>query len=77
MLSARAGEEAAIEGLAAGADDYLVKPFSSHDLLARVRSNLDMARLRNQTARRDRLLAEVGDLLADLDDHRGSLPHGD
>ncbi|SCE24680.1 PAS domain S-box-containing protein [Streptomyces sp. DvalAA-14] len=47
FLSARAGEEAAVEGLAAGADDYLAKPFSSADLLARVRSNLDLARLRN------------------------------
>ena len=47
LLSARAGQEAAAEGLAAGADDYLAKPFSSADLLARVRSNLDLARLRN------------------------------
>ena len=29
LLSARAGQEAAVEGLAAGADDYLVKPFSA------------------------------------------------
>src|SRR5438093_3051943 len=33
MLSARAGEEASLEGLAAGADDYLVKPFSAKELL--------------------------------------------
>ena len=47
LLSARAGDEAIGEGLNAGADDYVVKPFSSHDLVARVRSNLAMARLRN------------------------------
>lgn len=48
MLSARAGEEANIEGLEAGADDYLVKPFSARELLARVRSNLEMARIRRE-----------------------------
>src|SRR5262249_8096294 len=32
MLSARAGEEASVEGLRAGADDYLVKPFSAREL---------------------------------------------
>jgi PAS domain S-box-containing protein len=46
MLSARAGEEAAVEGLLAGADDYLVKPFSARELLARVRANLELERTR-------------------------------
>ena len=48
---ARAGQEAAIEGLEAGADDYLVKPFSAAELLARVRANVELARLRGQHAR--------------------------
>jgi PAS domain S-box-containing protein len=48
LLSARAGEEARIEGLEAGADDYLVKPFSANDLLARVRSHIELARERQQ-----------------------------
>jgi PAS domain S-box-containing protein len=51
LLSARAGEEASIEGLEAGADDYLFKPFSAADLLARVRANVELARLRNHHAR--------------------------
>jgi len=48
LLSARAGEEARIEGREAGADDYLAKPFATRELLARVRSNLEMAAARNQ-----------------------------
>jgi len=48
MLSARAGEEASIEGLDAGADDYLTKPFSSRELIARVEAQLKMAHLRQQ-----------------------------
>jgi PAS domain S-box-containing protein len=48
MLSARAGEESRVEGMEAGADDYLVKPFSSRELLARVTAHLQMARLRRE-----------------------------
>jgi signal transduction histidine kinase/CheY-like chemotaxis protein/serine phosphatase RsbU (regulator of sigma subunit) len=50
VLSARAGAESAADGLAAGADDYLAKPFSSLELIARVRANLELARLRNAAA---------------------------
>ena len=48
LLSARAGEEARVEGLRAGADDYLVKPFSGRELLARVESMLALARVRRE-----------------------------
>jgi len=48
ILSARAGEEAKVEGLKAGADDYLVKPFNARELLARVKTNLDLHRTRHQ-----------------------------
>jgi PAS domain S-box-containing protein len=51
LLSARAGQDASIEGLLAGADDYLVKPFAAAELLARVRANVELARLRNYHAR--------------------------
>ncbi|HYD56068.1 MAG TPA: ATP-binding protein, partial [Burkholderiales bacterium] len=48
MLSARAGEEARIEGLDAGADDYIVKPFAAREFIARVAANLKLSRLRAQ-----------------------------
>ncbi|WP_438696061.1 SpoIIE family protein phosphatase [Streptomyces alkaliphilus] len=50
LLSARAGQEASIEGLEAGADDYLVKPFAAAELLARARATIEMARLRSRQA---------------------------
>ncbi|MCW2724884.1 MAG: histidine kinase [Frankiales bacterium] len=50
MLSARAGEEATIEALEAGADDYLIKPFGARELLARVRANLELDRVRQTRA---------------------------
>ncbi|MGA3225707.1 MAG: ATP-binding protein [Acidobacteriaceae bacterium] len=48
MLSARVGEEARIEGLKASADDYLTKPFTARELIARVEAHLKMARLRRE-----------------------------
>jgi signal transduction histidine kinase/DNA-binding response OmpR family regulator len=57
MLSARAGEEARVEGLEAGADDYLTKPFSARELVARVASNLNLARQRKEAT--DALLVEA------------------
>ncbi|HXS75422.1 MAG TPA: ATP-binding protein [Terracidiphilus sp.] len=50
MLSARAGEEARIEGVVAGADDYLTKPFAARELIARVDAQLKMARMRREAA---------------------------
>jgi signal transduction histidine kinase len=48
LLSARAGEESRVEGLGAGADDYLVKPFTARELLARVAAHLSMRRRREE-----------------------------
>jgi light-regulated signal transduction histidine kinase (bacteriophytochrome) len=51
VISARAGHESRIEGLEAGADDYLVQPFSAQELLSRVNTNLRLAQARQDTAR--------------------------
>ena len=56
MLSARAGEEARVEGLQAGADDYLVKPFTARELLARVRAHVSIAKVRREAAEQERRL---------------------
>jgi signal transduction histidine kinase len=48
LLSARAGEESRVEGVQAGADDYLVKPFSARELLARVSGRLEIAWLQRE-----------------------------
>jgi PAS domain S-box-containing protein len=60
LLSARAGEESRIEGLEAGADDYLIKPFSARELLARVEATLKLSQMRQEATHREELLrAEI------------------
>ncbi|HVV82053.1 MAG TPA: ATP-binding protein [Kofleriaceae bacterium] len=72
MLSARAGDEARVEGISAGADDYLVKPFAARELVARVRAHLELARLRRSLAsERDRLRALLGQVPAIVNFLRG------
>jgi len=75
MLSARAGEEGTVEGLEAGAADYLVKPFAARELLARVSVNLELDRVRRVRATLERSealldqaqrLAKVGSWEVDL-----------
>jgi len=59
MLSARAGEEARIEGLAAGADDYLVKPFSARELRARIDGAVALTRQRRAATLRENALLDI------------------
>jgi signal transduction histidine kinase len=70
LLSARADEAARIEGLGAGADDYLVKPFSAREVVARVEGALALQRVRRESAeairRREQQFASLADNLPDL-----------
>ena len=54
LLSARAGEEARVEGMETGADDYLIKPFAARELLARVGAHLELGRFRAMAAAHER-----------------------
>ena len=60
FLSARAGEEAKLDGLRQGADDYLIKPFSARELIARVAANIELSGIRSE---RTRLLEEQSRVL--------------
>ena len=66
LLSARAGEEARIEGMEAGADDYLIKPFSARELLALVESHLKMSRFRHEATEAVRRADRNASLLASI-----------
>jgi signal transduction histidine kinase len=63
LLSARAGEESRIEGLERGADDYLIKPFSGKELLARVAAHVDIARVRRDAEQAVRRRSEQFEIL--------------
>jgi len=58
LLSARAGEEARVEGLAAGANDYVIKPFAASELLARVQACLEFSRGSRDALQRERTLRQ-------------------
>jgi signal transduction histidine kinase len=68
LVSARAGAEAAIDGIDAGADDYLIKPFAARELIARVRTHVELGRTRRgwaaELARTNTMLATTNAELA-------------
>jgi signal transduction histidine kinase/DNA-binding response OmpR family regulator len=69
LLSARAGEESSIQGLDAGADDYLMKPFTARELLARVRTHVQLARHRRawEEELEEKIRERTADLAASVD----------
>jgi len=69
LLSARAGEEAISSGAEIGADDYLTKPFSTVELLARIQTHLNLAEMRN------RMMSELEFANKELDAFSYSVSH--
>jgi signal transduction histidine kinase/DNA-binding response OmpR family regulator len=77
LLSARAGEEARVEGLQAGADDYLVKPFGARELVARVTSAIELSRVRQQGHERlSKLNRDLKNRIAELETLLKVIPVG-
>ncbi|MES1025902.1 ATP-binding protein [Gloeocapsa sp. BRSZ] len=74
LLSARAGEEAIVEGLEAGADDYLLKPFSAQELISRVNAHLQMAQLRSEALHEARTTIRNRDELLSTVSHELNTP---
>ncbi|MBD1913233.1 MULTISPECIES: ATP-binding protein [unclassified Leptolyngbya] len=74
LLSARAGEEAIAEGLEAGADDYLIKPFSAQELISRVTAHLQMAQLRGEALRQERTINRQKDEFISVVSHELNTP---
>lgn len=74
LLSARAGEESIVEGLQAGADDYLIKPFSALELISRVNNHLQMAKLRSVALQQERTNSQRKDELLSIVSHELNTP---
>jgi DNA-binding response OmpR family regulator len=68
MLSARAAEIDKVLGLEIGADDYLTKPFSTRELIARIRANLRRVLLDRERAAEEGVIT-LGDISVDLARH--------
>jgi len=76
LLSARAGDDARAEGFAAGADDYLTKPFSARELLARTGALLELSRLRRAHEQElAKLNTELSEKVRDLEAFSSSVAH--
>jgi len=71
MVTALDTERDKVRGLDAGADDYITKPFSMEELLARVRANL--RRVRTKETLSDERIIEVGDLIIEPKSFRVSV----
>ncbi|HEY0189484.1 MAG TPA: ATP-binding protein [Kofleriaceae bacterium] len=68
LLSARAGDESTTDALSTGANDYLIKPFSARELIARVKTHLEMTRARREVTRHELIEADLRQAVQMRDD---------
>jgi len=77
VVSARGREREKVEALDSGADDYLTKPFSVAELLARIRVALRHSNQGGQIIGESKSVFSVGDLKIDFDKHRVTISDND
>jgi len=75
LMSRTAGQQETIEGLEAGADDFLVKPFSERELLTRVRTRLELTAMRRRNAQQEEALASLHRTLRARDEFLSAASH--
>jgi len=75
LMSRTAGQNETIAGLEAGADDFLVKPFSGRELLVRVQTRLELTAMRRRNAQQEEVLASLQRTLKARDEFLSAASH--
>jgi signal transduction histidine kinase len=75
LMSRTAGQHDTIAGLEAGADDFLVKPFSGRELLVRVQTLLELTAMRRRNAQQEEALASLQRTLKARDEFLSAASH--
>jgi signal transduction histidine kinase len=75
LMSQTAGQGETIAGLEAGADDYLLKPFSGRELLVRVQTRLELTSMRKRNAQQEQALASLQRTLHGRDEFLSAASH--
>ena len=75
LMSRTAGQNETIAGLEAGADDFLIKPFSGRELLVRVQTRLELTAMRRRNAQQEEALTNLQRTLRARDEFLSAASH--